>query len=207
MPSHRLAGVILFVSFLLFTLQPESVHAQRGALTLPRNVAELTSKADTIVRGRVLYALVERHPEYRNINTVVVTLAVHDVLKGSSGKTLTFRQFIWDPRDVADQSGFRRGQDFVLFLNAPTAAGLTSPVGLEQGKFKVIRDSKGAEMAVNGHQNTTLFRGVAKLGPVTKMSTGARNLITRFEQRPGPVPLEILLGSVHAFLGERGVRQ
>ena len=37
--------------------------AQRGAITLPRNLDELTDRAQDIVRGTVTDARVEKHPE------------------------------------------------------------------------------------------------------------------------------------------------
>ena len=57
--------------------------AQRGAMTVPRNLDQLTDRASDIVRGTVVSARVEKHPELSNLDTVVVTLRVHDTLKGA----------------------------------------------------------------------------------------------------------------------------
>ena len=136
---------------------PGDLCAQRGALTVQRNLAELTNRADLIVRGHVLDAKVERHPQLHNLNTVVVTVRVKEVLKGNSPATYTFRQYIWDMRDRFDAAGYRKGQQLLLLMNSPNQFGLTSPVGLEQGRFQIVRASNGELMAVNGRGNAGLF--------------------------------------------------
>ncbi|HEX9706498.1 MAG TPA: hypothetical protein VGA24_02570, partial [Steroidobacteraceae bacterium] len=45
------------------------VWAQRGALTVPRNLDQLTDRAADIVRGTVVSARVEKHPEFTNLDT------------------------------------------------------------------------------------------------------------------------------------------
>src|ERR1043166_3597559 len=149
--------------FLFAILQVPDASAQRGAITLPRNLTQLTSRAATVVHGRVIYAQVQAHPQYQNLSSVVVAISVEDVLKGAAGKTLTFRQFIWDPRDRADAGGYREGEEFVLFLNHVTPAGFTSPVGLEQGRFRVLRGANGDPTVGNGANNKALFHGGSTL--------------------------------------------
>ena len=95
--------------------------AQRGAMTVPRNLDQLTDRASDIVRGTVVSARVEKHPELSNLDTVVVTLRVHDTLKGHAAGTYTFRQYIWDVRDRYDAAGYRKGQDLLLLMIAPSA--------------------------------------------------------------------------------------
>ena len=91
--------------------------AQRGALTVPRNLDQLTDRAADIVRGTVLSAHVEKHPELTNLDTVVVTLRVSETLKGQAIGTYTFRQYIWDVRDRYDNAGYRKGQELLLLMN------------------------------------------------------------------------------------------
>ncbi|MGH7838318.1 MAG: hypothetical protein ACREQC_10925, partial [Candidatus Binataceae bacterium] len=93
------------------------VRAQRGAITLPRNLEQLTQHAAVIVRARISSARVEPDPAYPSLWTVEVTLHVEEVLKGQPGDTLTFRQFIWDLHDRANSAGYVRGEDVVLLLN------------------------------------------------------------------------------------------
>src|SRR5713226_5233443 len=121
------------------------VAAQRGAIVLPQNLAELVDQSAVIVRGQVIGARVEPHPE----------------LKGLSGATFTFRQFIWDMRDRFDAAGYRKGDYLLLLMIPPSAYGLSSPAGLEQGRFRVVRDAAGKLAAVNGHGNADLFHELA----------------------------------------------
>ena len=85
------------------------VWAQRGALTVPRNLNQLTDRATDIVRGTVVSARVEKHPEFTNLDTVVVTLRVRETLKGQAQGTFTFRQYIWDIRDTSGRRRLREG--------------------------------------------------------------------------------------------------
>lgn len=133
------------------------LYAQRGAMTLPRNLGQLVDQSSVIVRGRVASVRVEQHPEHAGLWTVAVTLQVEETLKGKPDSTFSFRQFIWDIRDRQDASGYRRGQHLLLMMNAPTSYGLSSPAGLEQGRFRIVRNANGQEMAINGHGNAALF--------------------------------------------------
>jgi hypothetical protein len=113
--------------------------------------------AGTILRGHVISANVEPHPQFPNLQTVVVTISVAKVLKGTAATTYTFRQFLWDGRDAADTTGYRKSGELLLLLNPVSSYGLTSPVGLEQGRFRVLRDRLGKASAVNGRSNLGLF--------------------------------------------------
>lgn len=144
----------------LFLAVLAPVYAQRGAITRAQNLAELEEEAAVILQGRVERASVERHPVFKNLFTVVVRLRVEESLKGAPGETYTFRQFIWDPRDRLDAAGYKKGQRLLLLLTRPNENGLSSPAGLEQGRFRLDRDAQGREVASNGRSNAGLFRGV-----------------------------------------------
>ena len=170
-----------------------AAFAQRGAMTLPRNLEQIVAGSADIVRGTVLSARVEKHPELSNLNTLVVTLRVRETIKGSAQGTYTFRQYIWDLRDVRDAAGYYKGQEYLLLMNAPSRYGLTSPAGMDQGKFRIKRDASGRDMAVNGRGNAFLMRGVgddlAKSG--TSLSRHAANLVAKHVQ--GPIPVDDLV--------------
>ena len=100
-----------FLLLVVACIATAPAFAQRGALTVPRNLDQLTDRAADIVRGTVLSAHVEKHPELTNLDTVVVTLRVSETLKGQAIGTYTFRQYIWDVRDRYDNAGYRKGQD------------------------------------------------------------------------------------------------
>jgi hypothetical protein len=170
--------------------------AQQGALTVPRNLDQLTAGSADIVRGNVLSARVEKHPVLSGLNTVVVQMRVKETIKGQARDTFTFRQYIWDIRDISGAAGYRKGQDLLLMMIAPNEYGLSSPAGLEQGRFRIQRDSEGRELAVNGHGNFGLFDGIhAQLANKgVTLSPGMSSLV---EQQPqGPLGLAELTGLI-----------
>lgn len=165
--------------------------AQRGALTAPADLEKLVQMSDTIVRGHVISAHLEPHPQYPNLKTVLVTISVSKVLKGQADSTFTFRQFIWDPRDAAENIGYRKASHLLLFLNPVSEAGLTSPVGLEQGRFQITPDQKGKLFAVNGRGNAGLFAGVAEKSATGKIAL-SKTAQAMAAQSSGKAPLESL---------------
>ena len=189
-----------FRRFLLLVIACASAtpaFAQRGAMTVPRNLDQLTDRAADIVRGTVVSAHVEKHPQLTNLDTVVVTLSVRETLKGQANGTYTFRQYIWDVRDRYDNAGYRKGQDLLLLMNEPSRYGLTSPVGIEQGRFRIHRDGSHAS-ALNGTGNQRLFAG---LGPPTgkPASLTERQASLVAKHRGGPVALEELTAMIRAY--------
>ena len=172
--------------------------AQSGAMTVPRNLEQLTRRASDVLRGTVIGARVEKHPELTNLDTVVVTLRVRDTLKGAAHGEFTFRQYLWDVRDHADAAGYRKGQELLLFMIAPSEYGLSSPAGMEQGRFRITRDASGRELAINGTGNLRLFAGIedAPKGAVG-LSPAQAGLVAK--HRRGPVAVNELTAMVRAF--------
>lgn len=166
----------LVIAFLV-TLLSGSLQAQRGALVKPRNLDQLTTQAERIVHGYIISAKVEPHPQYSGISTVLVTVRVAEMLKGTAPQEFTFRQFIWDIRDKRDAMGMRKGREVVLFLNKTTSAGLTSTSGLDQGRFEVERDKSGNAFIRAHAPNQVLLQGVptalSKKGSATPASVRA----------------------------------
>lgn len=185
----RLRTYVLLLAALMVTAP---AFAQQSALTVPRNLEQLTARAAVIVRGSVVSARMEKHPELTNLDTVVVTLRVRESLKGQAGETFTFRQYVWDLRDRMNAAGYKKGQDLLLLMIAPSRYGLSSPAGVEQGRFRIERDATGREFAVNSHDNLRLLDGVgaqiAKEGAV--LSPASASLVAR--HRRGPVELREL---------------
>jgi hypothetical protein len=173
--------------------------AQQSALTVPRNLEQLTDRAAVIVRGNVVSARMEKHPELTNLDTVVVTLRVQETLKGPAGETFTFRQYVWDLRGRMNALGYKKGEDVLLMMIEPNRYGLSSPAGVEQGRFRIERDATGRELAVNSHNNLRLFDGVgaqmAKEGAV--LSPASASLVAK--HRRGPVELRELAALIREF--------
>ena len=193
---------LLFPAILLLSvvwLAPE-LSAQRGAMTVQRNLAQLTDRADVIVRGQVLSAISEPHPELRGLQTIVITLRVSERLKGNSPDIYTFRQYVWDIRDRFNTAGYRKGQHLLLLMNKPSRLGLTSPVGLEQGRFTIRRDGTGTTFAVNGRGNVGLFSDVQPQLQQRKarLSAGAAKTVQR---KHGAVRMEELAEVIRGLVG------
>jgi len=197
---YRLLTSIILV-LLGLALTPE-VAAQRGALTVQRNLSQLTGRADVILRGQVVSAKFEKHPQLHNLNTVVVSVRVKEVLKGSAPATYTFRQYVWDIRDTFDTAGYRKGQELLLMMNRPSQFGLTSPVGLEQGRFRILRDSSGVAMALNGRGNTGLFADMPAQVQSRRisLSAGASKMI---RLRHGAVRADELSEVIRGLVGKK----
>lgn len=188
-------------ALLLLALFANTALAQRGAQTAPAPLDQLVESSSTILRGHVISAVVEPHPQFANLQTVLVTISVGKVLKGEAPSTYSFRQFVWDPRDIADGASYRKAGELLLFLNPVSEYGLTSPVGLEQGRFRVTRDAKGRAFAVNGRANFGLFDQVSA-------KTAARGVIVSRQAEvmmakpAGQVSLETLEETVTALAGK-----
>ncbi|PYV96744.1 MAG: hypothetical protein DMG89_16520 [Acidobacteria bacterium] len=191
------------VTLLCFTLLalgfPSSARAQLGARTLPRSLDQLSEEAAIIVHGRVVSARIEPHPQLRNLTTIVVSMAVSDTYKGKPQKSFSFRQYVWDPRHAAVEYG--KGQELVLLMGPVSEFGLSSPVGLEQGRFRVSRDQKGQTVAVNGRGNFGLFKGVEKRAQVRGMKLSVRTVGIVHQQKAGPLPLVDLENAIRSFAG------
>ena len=180
--------------------------AHRGALTLPRNLSQLEEQSELILRGRVISAVVEPHPQYANIQTVLVTLRVEEAFKGSPDATFTFRQFIWDARDRLDAAGYRKGQHLLLLMNHASPLGLTSSAGIEQGRFRILRDSAGREIAVNCASNRGLLRDLVpqleKKG--VRLSLEMSRVVG--QQPAGPIRLDDLRQLLREIRAPRGAK-
>jgi hypothetical protein len=196
-PSYAFAILVFCAGSLLLA---SSASAQSNAITLPRNLAELVSESHVVVQGWVTGVTLEPHDQLKNLMTVVVTLQVEETLKGENLKTLTFRQAVIDKRDQQQYLGYRTGQHLLLVLMKPSKYGLTSPAGMEQGRFRIEPAGAGKLSATNGFSNAGLFheldtqlhaRGIRVVPEV-------RDMIAK----PGanPVPLDHLKSLIRAVV-------
>jgi len=198
MLNHRIR-VLLTLFF--FTVVFEASYGQEGAIVRPQNLAQMTDEAASILRGKVISVRMEPHPQLTNLQTAVVTLQVDQVLKGQSAQTFSFRQYTWDFRGGARRTGYAAGQNLLLLMTKPSQYGLSSPVGLEQGRFQIMADSQGRLVATNGHGNAGLFtnmtsdiqkRGIA-------LSRSMSSLVA--QQQSGPILLDDLTALIRQLVG------
>jgi hypothetical protein len=188
-PSHAFAIVVFCVGSLILA---SSASAQSNAITLPRNLGELVSESHVVTQGWVTGVTLEPHDQLKNLMTVVITLEVEETLKGENLKTLTFRQAVIDKRDQQQYMGYRTGQHLLLMLISPSRFGLTSPAGLEQGRFHIEPLGAGKLGATNGFGNAGLFRGLNSQFQAKglQVTSEVHEMITK--PATGPVSLEHL---------------
>jgi hypothetical protein len=190
--------VALPIVVLLLFLAP--VFGQEEALRIHRDIFDLTDEAATIVHGTIVSAVVEPHPQFKNLTTVLVTMSVTDSLKGPAQKSVTFRQYVWDMRSISANGGYHKGEELLLFLRSPSTYGLTSPAGLQQGRFEITKDAKGQLQAMNAEHNTGLFTNLAI--KARQRRTALPLVSQKLAAQPsGPVQLADLKQVVRAVVG------
>jgi hypothetical protein len=188
---HRLPILLLVV------LVSSAAFSQEAAVAHRRTVDELVDESAYIIHGRVMNTRVEPHPELKNLNTILVTMQVQDVLKGDVPANFSFRQFVWDVRQE-HSNAYKRNQELLLFLRPPSKYGLTSPAGLSQGRFTIRADARGNPVAVNGENNLGLFKNLhhASKQRGVALPAAATGLM---RQDSGPIGLQDLKSLVRAL--------
>jgi hypothetical protein len=123
---------------------------------------------------------------------VVVTLQVEETLKGQNTGTYTFRQAVIDKRDQQQKMRYRVGQHLLLAMIRPSAFGLNSPAGMQQGRFEISLGPDGKARAVNGVANAGLFRGMDSQLKDLRPQVSPNTLEMFEQQKSGAVGLEDL---------------
>ena len=178
---------------LFFSLSsPNSAFSQSNAVTLPRNLAQLVGESDSIIQGRVTSVSLEPHPQLSKLLMVVVTLQVEETLQGQNTGTYTFRQAVIDKRDQQQKMRYRVGQHLLLAMIRPSAFGLNSPAGMQQGRFEITLGPDGKARAVNGAANAGLFRGMDSQLKDLRPQVSPKTLEMFDQQKWGAVGLEDL---------------
>ena len=178
---------LLACALLSFSL----AHASR---VRPINIEEMSQRADRIFLGRCVGVRAELDPDLGQMVTYA-TFVTHRAVKGSAHGKVTIKLLgdqVEDGSPVRGIEGvprFREGEEVVLFLYGDSGRGLTSPVGLGQGKFVVFEDKLGKRQALNALGNETLFRN---------LSPGARKKLGELPTRParGGIDPDALLDMV-----------
>ncbi len=196
--------ITLLVAVLLLT----AVSGTQELLTRQLNLLELTEKAGTIVRGEVVAVAVEPHPDFVKVSTLKVTLRVSDSIYGASGPQVTFRSYV-GPHKFGDaggksaaRTGYRVGDELLLFLYSPSRYGFTSPVGDEQGLFRVIRQS-GRSLVVNSLRNRGLFDGMETGAQAQGIRLTAKQAAL-IRQSAGPAELRSFTELVRQLAARKG---
>jgi hypothetical protein len=193
---HLRGTALIGLISLAFLLSASPLAAQ--FMARPVNLAYLSQRADVIVQGRVKSVREEYLSGYPNIPTVEVTLDIDQMVRGPAGKTYTFREVFLGLRSREGKQGYKVGQQLFLFLPSPSKYGLSSPVGIEQGRFHIARESGGGAKIINGRGNAGLFRNVAKTATQAGKPLTASQLRTVTVER-GPVSLDEFVSLVKSL--------
>jgi hypothetical protein len=180
------------------------------ALTvLQLNLEQLTGLSEKVFVGRCVDVQQEKDAKGRNVQKV--TFDVIEMLKGDPEAQVTFLQLglvdgtagapgLSLPSDVRVQSldrdlpHYEVGEESVVFLSAPGGSGLTSPVGLEQGKF-AVQSEDGSKTVVNGAGNRGLFIGANKSLKIKSLTlTSADQKLMK--TNGGPLPYDTFVSLV-----------
>lgn len=157
------AAVIILLMLILPT--PD---AARATQILPVNLEQIVSGASRIFTGTCV-AVEDGVVPGTSIPVTAYTFSVSDPIKGDLEKTVVVRHLgVRRPRPQGDRMlvfrvpgmpVYREGQEVVLFLNPASSLGLSSPIGLSQGAFQIVRVD-GKKMVQNGLGNKGLFLGI-----------------------------------------------
>jgi hypothetical protein len=147
---------------------------------------DLVARADRIVLAECVR--VAPLTPAGTVPVVEMTLAVEETLKGEAGERLTIRQLA----NVLPTC--RPGDEVVLFLHAPSRAGLTSPVGAEQGYLQVVRPPGGVARVVGDAR----IVGALAPGAASASSVAAQTA----SGRASSAPLEPALAEIRARVGK-----
>ena len=198
-PPTKALSFLSVVVLLSLALVPAGTSAQQGALVVQRNLAELVDAAGVIVVGTIISSRVQPHPEFKNIPTVLVAVQVEESLKGQAGGLYVYRQAILDIREQYNSAGYKKGQPVLLLLASPSRYGLSAPMGLELGRFRVVEGPQGQKFAVNGLRNAGLFREMrTTLRQRGIDPTAAEDAL--LEQEQGSVKLEAMTGLIRKLV-------
>lgn len=170
----------LFVAFFFWLAASGSAAAHT---VLPVDLDTMIATAAVAFEGTCTGNRSERDTG-SNLVVTYTTFSVRDALKGQVGQTYEIKQIGGDlpgglKYHVDGMPHFQVGQDYVVFLNGVSAAGFSSPVGLEQGRFTVTAGSTGAEVA-NGRD----FRELTASVPVDQLPASLQARAKRGEAVP-----------------------
>ncbi len=197
----RISFVVCVLAFVCISLTKHS-WSQTSARTLASSLDQLVEESDVIVHGSVVSSKIEPHPQLKNLMTVVVTMNVKETYKGKSRKTLVFRQYVWNANG-GKPSEYRTGDDLVLLLRPTSEYELTSPAGLEQGRFRVRPDRSRRLTAVNGRSNIGLFDHVEQHARAQSIPVSAHLTTVLRNHQGGPLLLTDLEEAIRTFTRSR----
>lgn len=148
----------------------------------PLALRQVIAASGFIFSGQVINVRSEREAATGFIVTHT-TVAVQDAVRGANAKHFTFTQYGGSYQGlnvfVADMSYFAAGEEVVAFLYPTSTLGLTSPVGVTEGKFTIQRDPATGKKIVAGNltQAKMMETAIAKTLPASAASSNLTPLM------------------------------
>lgn len=166
--SQLTCGLSLLLALLALD-RPRSTEVEAGT-ALRLEIEELAVRAQLVVEGRVIATRA-----FRDSRGEVRTEYLLSIDETYAGEPLGTRRFELPGGVLADGSGtliagmptLALGEDALLFLTGESASGLRVPVGLAQGKLRLVRDPAGKLGLLRDAADLTL------LDPTTGASASA----------------------------------
>lgn len=144
------------------------------AQTQPLTLEQIISSAGFIFSGKITNVWSERDAATGFIVTYS-TVAVDENVRGANTNRFTFKQYggTYQGLNVfaADMSYFTVGEEVVAFLYPLSKLGLTSPIGVAEGKWMVQRDPATGKKFVAGNMFSAKaqFSAAAAKAPAARM--------------------------------------
>jgi hypothetical protein len=167
----------------VFRLAMLGANDALASSVIPLDLSQIAAGAQEIVHVRCTS---NQSQADRAIGVVTVsTFVVLDRAKGAASTTFTVRQAGGEINGLAVDyhvPKFRVGDEYVLFMPAPSKLGLASPVGLSQGAFGVSQGKTGKEVG-NGRDFAELLAGVDStivppgMSATLQLAPGARSRV------------------------------
>ena len=187
---------IVFALCLVLTLTATSMATTLRSL----DAGELAQLADRIFAGEVLS--VERAMDASQFRVMIVTVRVTEGIKNTyTGEIVVFKQI---DEMIPGLPHYQAGEQVMLFLAGVSRLGLTAPLGLGQGRFRLGGDQPGHEALVNDFQNEGLFHLSKALARSEALSDGERRMVT---QRRGPVERQTFVRFIRREAAKEVVRE
>ncbi len=161
---YTVSLMLIFSGFIYSALAQRTIHM---------NVEELIKHSGVIVHGTVI-KVESGYDSVSRLTATRVTINVIENYFGAPANEYTFKQYGGKigKRNIKlpDMPQYRIGEELILMLTPPSRIGLQSPVGMHQGKFKILKNKEsGRNIAVNGKNNVRLFEGIKSKGIETKL--------------------------------------
>ncbi|MFA6439162.1 MAG: hypothetical protein WCX28_07635 [Bacteriovoracaceae bacterium] len=182
--------------FLVLFAVAAMVTASFAQRTIPLNIEQLVRDAGVIVDATVVKTETGKDQQ----SGLLVTWVTVDVLESFYGAKLgqmTFKQYGGEADGIANYPKhlprYTAGERSLLFLTAPSTIGMQSPVGMQQGKFMVVKEGTAKTRIKNLMKNPTLFNGVST-------QNGAQKRIPSFSNDDGSMDFEEFTSFIRSYV-------